>query len=104
LAYQYRPPLPKDRNALAMEWGMSNHVNLPFRKDDVIARKTIAEQQKGKRSVLVLSVFDYVSRLLESGAEIRPLGRVPFRDVDSDRIAEHPANIACFILHPRKPG
>jgi hypothetical protein len=105
-------PLPKDHNALTMEWGMSNYVNPPFRQDDVIGgkgatafvRKAIAEQQKGKRSVLVLPVFDYVTRLLEAGAEIRPLGRVPFRDVDSDRIAEHPANIACFILHPRKPG
>lgn len=46
----------------------------------------------------MLPVFDYVTRLLEAGAEIWPLGRVPFRDVDSVRIANHPANFACFIL------
>lgn len=99
-------PLPRDHNALTMEWGQSNYVNPPFRKDDVIGgkgptafvRKAIAEQKKGKSSVIVLPVFDYVTRLLEAGAEIRPLGRVPFRDVDSDRTAPHPANIACFIL------
>jgi hypothetical protein len=99
-------PLPQGHNALTMEWGICNYVNPPFRKDDVIGgkgptafvRKAIAEQAKGKTSVIVLPVFDYVTRLLEAGAEIRPLGRVPFRDTDSDRIANHPANIACFIL------
>ena len=65
-------------------------------------RKAIAEQKKGKTSVLVLPVFDYVTRLLEAGAEIRPLGRVPFLDVESGRTAPHPPNIACFILRPIK--
>lgn len=99
-------PLPRDHNALTMEWGTSNYVNPPFSKDDVIGgngatafvRKAIAEQQKGKTSVIVLPVFDYVTRLLEAGAEIRPIGRVPFRDVDSRRVAPHPPNIACFVL------
>jgi DNA N-6-adenine-methyltransferase (Dam) len=99
-------PLPKGHNALSMEWGQSNYVNPPFSKDDVIGgngatafvRKAIEEQQKGKTSVIVLPVFDYVTRLLEAGAEIRPLGRVPFHDVDSRRAAPHPPNIACFVL------
>src|SRR3984957_4113770 len=60
-------PLPKGHNALAMDWGLSNYVNPPFRKDDVIhgngptafVRKAIAEQAKGKTSVIVLPVFDY---------------------------------------------
>jgi hypothetical protein len=63
-------------------------------------RKAIAEQKKGKTSVIVLPVFEYVTRLLEAGAEIRPLGRVPFLDVDSRRAASHPPNIAVFILRP----
>jgi hypothetical protein len=107
--FDYDPcpyPLPRDHNALTMEWGTSNYVNPPFSKDDVIGgngatafvRKAIAEQQKGKTSVIVLPVFVYVTRLLEAGAEIRPLGRVPFRDVDSRRVAPHPPNIACFVL------
>jgi hypothetical protein len=99
-------PLPKEHNALRMEWGQSNYVNPPFRQDDVIGgngptafvRKAIAEQTKGKTSVIVLPVFDYVTMLLLAGAEIRPLGRVPFHDVDSRRVAPHPPNIACFIL------
>jgi hypothetical protein len=104
-------PLPKGRNALTMDWGQSNYVNPPFRKDDVVGgngptafvRKAISEQAKGKTSVILLPIFDYVTKLLEAGAEIRPMGRVPFRDVDSDRFADHPANIACFILRPRRP-
>ena len=85
---------------------MSNYVNPPFRKDDVeggrgataFVRKAIAEQQKGKTSVIVLPVFDYVTQVLEAGAEIRPLGRVQFHDVDNGRVTPQPANIACFIL------
>jgi len=99
-------PLPKGFDSLKMDWGESNYVNPPFRKEDVtggtgptaFVRKAISEQQRGKTSVLLLSVFDYVALLLQAGAEIRSLGRVPFRDVDSSRTAPHPANIACFVL------
>ena len=99
-------PLPKSFNSLNLEWGHCNYVNPPFRKDDVtgghgataFVRKAIAEQRKGKTSILLLPVFEYVTLLLEAGAEIRPLGRVPFHDVDSHRPAPHPANIACFVL------
>jgi hypothetical protein len=107
-------PLPKGWNALTQEWGLINFVNPPFSQNDVVGgsgatafvRKAILEQQKGKTSVLVLPVFDYVTRLLDAGAEIRPLGRVPFLDVDSRRAASHPPNIACFVLRPvkRKAG
>jgi hypothetical protein len=107
--FDYDPcpcPLPKGFNGLAADW--CNWVNPPFSKDDVIGgkgatafvRKAIAEQKKGKTSVIVLPVFEYVTRLLEAGAEIRPLGRVPFLDVDSRRAASHPPNIAVFILRP----
>ena len=66
-------------------------------------RKAIEELKKGKSSVIVLPVFDYVSELVDAGAEIRSLGRVPFRDTDSDRHSWSRHNIACFILRPIKP-
>jgi hypothetical protein len=99
-------PLAKGFNSLKVGWGNRNFVNPPFRKEDVtggtgptaFVRKAISEQRMGKTSVLLLPVFDYVTLLLEAGAEVRPLGRVPFRDVDSPRTAPHPANIACFVL------
>jgi hypothetical protein len=103
--------LPKGFNALLADWGKRNWVNPPFNKDDVIGgkgatafvRKAIEEQKKGKTSVIVLPVFDYVTMLLEAGAEVRPLGRVPFLDVERGRTAPQPPNIACFILRPVKP-
>ena len=128
--FDYDPcpyPLPKGFNSLTQEWGKSNFVNPPFRKDDVIGgrgptafvRKAIAEQQEGKTSVLVLPIFDYVTILLLAGAEIRPLGRVPFRDVDSSRerlirptlpalsCAENPASVERtdqrLTANPRRP-
>jgi hypothetical protein len=99
-------PLPRGFNSLNVDWGKSNYVNPPFRKEDVVGgrgptafvRKAIAEQQEGKTSILLLPVFDYVTTLLSAGAEIRPLGRVPFRDVDSRRTAPHPPNLVCFVL------
>ena len=106
-------PLPKGFNSLVRDWGQSNYVNPPFRKSDVaggkggltaFVRKAISERKKGKTSVLVLPVFSYITLLLEAGAEIRSLGRVPFRDVDNHRPAPDPANVACFILRPVKPG
>jgi DNA N-6-adenine-methyltransferase (Dam) len=109
--FDYDPcpcPMPKGFNALIRDWGQTNYVNPPFSKRDVVGgtgvtafvRKAIAEQKKGKTSVIVLPVFDYVTVLLDAGAEIRPLGRVPFLDVDSRRAASHPPNIAVFILRP----
>ena len=65
-------------------------------------REAIAEQKKGKTSVIVLPVFDYVTMLLDTGAEIRRPGRVPFLDVDSRCAASHPPNRR-LILRPVRP-
>jgi hypothetical protein len=103
-------PLPIGWNALRMDWGQSNYVNPPFRKDDglegkgvtAFVRKAIAEAEKGKTSVIIMPVLDYITVLLQAGAELRPLGRVPFRDVDDGHAAPSPANVAMFILRGRK--
>jgi hypothetical protein len=102
-------PLSKRFNSLVQDWGERNYVNPPFRKDDVVGgsgatafvRKAIDQQARGKTSVLVLPIFDYVTKLLEAGAEIRSLGRVPFLDVDSRGPAPRQPNIACFVLRPK---
>lgn len=102
-------PLPEGFDALIQEWGLRNYVNLPFRADDVVGgtgptagvRKAIEQQQKGKLSAIVLPVPDYVIRLLEAGAEIRPLGRIKFLDVVTHRPAPHPPCVALFILRPQ---
>jgi hypothetical protein len=105
-------PRPPGWDALTMEWGQSNYVNAPFRREDSLngrtgpigfIRKGIIEQQKGKNSVFALPVYDYVALLLQAGAEIRPVGRMPFLDIDgSGRTAPHPPSLALFILRGRK--
>jgi hypothetical protein len=52
-----------------MDWGQSNYVNPPFRKDDglegkgvmAFVRKAIAEAEKGKTSVIIMPVFNYIA-------------------------------------------
>lgn len=103
-------PLPRGWNALVMDWGRSNYINPPFRKGDAVGkggamafvRKAIEEQRKGKTSVVVMPVHDYVTELLQAGAELRPLGRLPFLEVDSGEPAVHPPNVALFILRGKK--
>lgn len=103
-------PYPEGFNSLEMEWGKSNYVNPPFRKGDVFGergttafvRKAIAEQQKGKTSVVVLPVHDYVTILLKAGAEIRPLGRTGFLDIETGEPAPHPSNTCLFVLRGKR--
>jgi len=101
-------PPPDGWNALGIEWGKVNYVNPPFRRDDVVqgrritafVRKAIAEQASGNLSVLVLPVHDHVTTLFTAGAEMRPLGQVPFLEVETRRPAPHPPNVALFVLRP----
>lgn len=66
------------------EWGKSNWVNPPFLSKDAknkhtatsFVSKAIAEQKKGKTSVIILPMFALQYRLLEAGATIRLVGKV----------------------------
>ena len=98
-------PLPKDHNALEMEWGKMNYVNPPFRKSDglgfgptAFVRKAIAEFQKGNGSVLLLPVQSYVNLLLEAGAILRPMGRVAWLEATTGEPMKSPSPTCCFIL------
>jgi len=68
-------PKPKDFDGLKVEWKKSNWVNPPFWAGITAwVRKAIEEQQKGKTSVLILPLDNWVRLLFEAGAEIRSLG------------------------------
>ena len=79
-------PLPEGFDGLTCEWGQSNYVNPPFgsiihqgKKKGPTAwmRKAIAEQQKGKRVVLVYPVDKWVLMMLKAtGSKVRNLGDV----------------------------
>jgi hypothetical protein len=102
-------PLPAGHDALAMPWGSSNFVNPPYSHNDgpgiaAFVRKALDEQQKGKTSILLIPVTEIVLKLVAAGAEIRSLGRVPFRDTATGRPAKHPISIGAFILRGNNLG
>ena len=105
-------PKPDDFDGLKVQWGTSNYVNPPFRRHDgnglgptAFARKAIEEKSKGRTSVLLLPVQSYVNLLLESGAELRSMGRVRWIETTTGEPCKSPSPICCFILRPqRKDG
>lgn len=77
-------PHKKGFNGVAVEWGKSNYVNPPFRKDDAkygagptaFIRKAIEENKKGKTVVVMINTMSFINMLLEAGAEVRSMKRV----------------------------
>jgi hypothetical protein len=101
-------PRPPDWDALAShaEWGQSNYVNPPFCKEDCLggfglsawAKKAVAEQQKGKTSVLMLPTKNHIDMLLEAGAEVRHAGRIRWLEADTHEPWSNPTPAAIFVL------
>jgi hypothetical protein len=98
-------PKPEYHNALNMDWQDMNFVNPPFRREDgggfgptAFVRKAIEEHKKGKKSVLIIPTQSYVNLLLEAGAELRSVGRVRWRECDTDEPCKQPSPITMFIL------
>jgi hypothetical protein len=100
-------PRPIGFDGLTIDWGDVNYVNPPFSKSDAagtaegrtaFARKAIIEQQKGRTCVLILPTDSIVNLLLEAGAELRSMGRIPFLDVDTGERNPAPSCITAFIL------
>ena len=103
-------PLPIGFDGLTCEWGSSNWVNPPFgsilhegKKKGPTAwmRKAIAEQQKGKTSVVVYPIDKWVLMMLAAMgvAEVRNLGDVRWLATeDGSRGKGTGRHIAAFIL------
>lgn len=103
-------PKPDDFDGLTCEWGMRNWVNPPFgsimhngRKKGPTAwmRKAIAEQAKGKTSVVVYPVDKWVLMMLKATAapNVRNLGDVRWcATEDGSQGKGTGRHIAAFIL------
>jgi len=101
--FDYDPCIyPKVENTLVKTWGKMNYINPPFKKKDgsptAFVRKAISEQAKGNSSVLVLPTQSYVNLLLESGAEVRSLGRVQWLSGRTHKPMQSPSPITLFYL------
>lgn len=105
-------PLPKDFDGLTCEWGKSNYVNPPFgsiihegkkKGPTAWARKAMAENEKGKRVVLVYPIDKWVLMLLKHGAKVRNLGDIKWLATEDKTPGKGTGrHIACFILEPKK--
>lgn len=103
-------PLPEGFDGLTCEWGLSNYVNPPFgsiihqgKKKGMTAwvRKAIAENQKGKRVVMVYPLDKWILMLLEAGAKVRNLKDVRWHATeDMSQGAGMGRHIAMFVLEP----
>lgn len=107
-------PLPEGFDGLTCDWGQSSYVNPPFgsiihqgKKKGPTAwvRKAIAEQQKGKRVVLVYPVDKWLLMLVAAGARIRNLGDVRWLATEDRSQGKGTGrHIACFVLDPTHPS
>jgi hypothetical protein len=104
-------PLPEHFDGLTCEWGDRNYVNPPFgsiihqgKKKGPTAwvRKAVAEQARGKLTVLVYPVDKWVLMLLGAiGTEVRNLGDVRWLAVEDGLPGKGTGrHIAAFILRP----
>lgn len=105
-------PLAEGFDGLTCEWGISNYVNPPFgsiihqgKKKGMTAwvRKAIAEQQKGKRVVMVYPLDKWILMLMGAGARVENLGDVRWLAIEDgsegNGMGRH---IAMFILEPKQ--
>ena len=107
-------PKPEKFDGLEDEWGKCNYVNPPFgsilhqgskdkkpKKKGPTAwvRKAMAENDKGKKVVLVYPIDKWILMLLERGAKVRNLGDVKWCATEDGTPGKGTGrHIACFIL------
>ena len=70
-------PYPKTFDSLNMEWGKSNYVNPPFKKEDggtmPFIHKAIAESKLGKSSFIIFNVRSGINQLLNQKLDIKQM-------------------------------
>ena len=105
-------PKPDGFDGLTCEWGQRNYVNPPFgsimhqgKKKGPTAwmRKAIAEQAKGKLSVVVYPVDKWVLMMLKAtgATNVRNLGDVRWHAIEDGSQGKGTGrHIAAFILWP----
>ena len=106
-------PLPEGFDGLTCDWGRSNYANIPFgsiihegRKKGPTAwvRKALAEQAKGRGTVLLYPVDKWILMMLAAGAEVRNLGDVRWLATEDGQPGKGTGrHIAAFVLEPVTP-
>jgi len=102
-------PLPPGFDALAMDrWpAPASYVNAPFSRSDELhgrsltdwARKAVEQHKRfGTAIAMWAPVSTWVNVLLKAGAEVFPLGRLGYVDVDTGEPHPSPGESALFVL------
>jgi hypothetical protein len=104
-------PRPAGLDALAKkEWPSVVYCNAPYFSRDEIngrglstwVRKAIAEAAKGKTVAMVIPSYETINLLIEAGAEVRSLGRVKWREIDTGEPSPNPQHSTLFVLRGAK--
>lgn len=106
-------PKPETFDGLTGEWGQSTYANIPFgsimhegKKKGPTAwiRKAIAENQKGKKVVVVYPIDKWILMALAAGAKVRNLGDVRWcATEDGSQGKGTGRHIAAFIFESPNP-
>ncbi len=105
-------PSPDCYDALEVDWLDPSYVNASFiaahekkgRGLTAVAYHAIAQVRKNGITVaMVVPVNRIVTQLLEEGATVRSLGRVPWRHVESGKPMPGPHSCILFVLRPFAP-
>jgi|TARA_Y100000034_G_scaffold50592_1_gene62309 site-specific DNA-methyltransferase (adenine-specific) len=98
-------PKPKEFNGLLCDWKKSNWVNPPFWAGITYwVRKAIEEQEKGKTSVLILPLDNWVKLLFDAGAEVRVVGSHDWIHTKDKTRRKAPRPSFLFVLKPKLKG
>lgn len=107
---------PPDYNGLTAEWGEVNYVNPPWfaadtwspdgKKRGITAwvRKAIEEQAKGKTTIIIYPMHNWVGLLADAGAEIVNFGQVKFCSMEEGDQQEKAMGtpVIGFVLRGKK--
>lgn len=101
-------PKPDGFDGLTDPWGQSTYVNPPFgsimhdgkkKGPTAWARKAIAENEKGKRVVMVYPIDKWILMLLQAGARVENLGDVKWCAIEDGSEGKGTGrHIAMFVL------
>lgn len=93
-------PRPVGYDGLTAAWGSRNYVNPPYGNPGPFVRRALELAHTGAGSLLVLPVTWWTHVLVSAGAELHPLGRVKWLDLETGEPDRRPGVVGAFWIPP----